>query len=121
VQFARYVCRKLLHATLRVRLVRVDVGSPYQLATIGRAIVSAYSWPPTNVVPVYVTVEGDEPLYCMRDLRPGRAGAGVINLPRGAEKVTIWWAPQPATPRWHGEASFIPWLRKWFGRRAPGQ
>jgi hypothetical protein len=61
--------------------------------------VITWGRPPTDVVPVYVTVIGGaEEVYRLCDLRPGREGAEVIPVPKGAQTMTIQWAPQPGRP-----------------------
>jgi hypothetical protein len=84
--------------------------------------VSAWSWPPTDDVHVYVTVMGSgEGLRRLCILRAGRDDSEEVDLPPGARKMTLRWSRQPPPTAWPGQDRFVPWLREWFGRQAPGK
>ncbi|MGH3588213.1 MAG: hypothetical protein ACRDQ0_18055 [Pseudonocardia sp.] len=91
--------------------------------------MNAWSWSGSEVVPVIVTAVGADGtnLYCQRDLRPGRVRATTIELPEGAQAVTITRlvrervdlgqvrvgrrVARPPRPTWRDDSAMVMWWR----------
>jgi hypothetical protein len=98
--------------------------------------VNAWIWPRRDVVPVVLTTVGanGKRLHCYCDLRPGHDASTTIELPEGAQAVTITrprrqrvefgqhraprWSARPARPTWRDDSSLVMWWRALLAERA---